>query len=68
MDHYFTVQHSYQVGVLRYDNLCCTVNCYYSFSLHDMVSFVVIFPSPHALGCSALSIAMLLLCITLEFY
>ena len=54
--------------LLRYDNLCCTIDCYYLFSLHDVMSFVVIFASPRALGCSVLSIATLPLCITLEFY
>ena len=43
------------------------VQCYYSFSLHDVMSFVVIFALPRALGCSVLRIATLLLCITLEF-
>ena len=39
MDHYFIVQHSYQVGVLRYDNLFCTLDYYYGLSLCYVVLF-----------------------------
>ena len=55
MDHYFTVQHSYQVGVLRYDNICCTMDCYDWFSLHEVMSLLL---SSHrhvrSFGCSVL--------------
>ena len=43
MDQYFILQHSYQVGVLRYDNVCCTVH---SYSLIYVICF--------GLGCGEL--------------
>jgi len=62
-------RHRYYIGIiqifelLRYDHLCCTIDCYYSFSLHDMISFVVIFTSPCSLGSFALSCLYFCLCV-----
>ena len=39
MDQYFVVQHSYQVGVLRYDNVCSTLHVLIDYIVDYIISF-----------------------------